>query len=257
VLKKHIKFFWEIEADFMQLDHTIIPVRNIDLKFNLSETPHYQKIGTQSHLLEKVYFSGLQDRFRNARITLKGKVHVLGICFFPDGFYPFLKIPVNECKNQLLGAGELALFATKTLHEKLMEAPDIASRLTILEHELISVLDTRIQTPEGFRRLFHYLNQSELSMQIAEFCQRSNIGMRKLERMFNKYVGISVKSYRMLDRFQHSINQLFWSDYSKLSDVAYGNDYFDQMHFIRDFKRFAGSTPSGFIRQNNSMLHIR
>lgn len=257
LLKKYIKFFWEIDAEYMQLNHTIIPVRNIDLKFNLSDTPHYLHINNTSHLLEKVYFSGLQDRFRNARISLQGKVHVLGICFFPEGFYPFLKIPVSECKNQVLGAGETALFPPETIHEKLMEAPDIAARLNRLEHELISLLDNKSQTPESFLRLFQSLKQSDASIPVAEFCQKNNLGIRNLERMFNKYVGISAKSYLMLDRFQNSRNQLIYSDYSKLSDIAYGNDYFDQMHFIRDFKRFSGNTPNNFLRQKNSMLHVR
>lgn len=256
-LRNYIKFFWEIKADSMQLNHHIIPVRNIDLKFNLSETPHYLQTGNQSNLLDNVYFSGLQDHFRDARIMLNGEVYVLGICFYPEGFYPFLKIPVSECKNQLLGAGEVALLPTKTTLEKLTEAPDIDTRLSILERELVYLLDHQIQTPENFRRLFHSLKQSEPSMPVAEFCQNTNIGMRKLERMFNKYVGVSAKTYRMLDRFQDSRNQLFNSDYSKLSDIAYGNDYFDQMHFIKDFKRFSGNTPKNFIRQNNSMLHVR
>lgn len=257
LLKRYIKFFWEIDADCMQLNHTIIPVRNIDLKFNLSDTPHYLNINNTSHLLEKVYFSGLQDHFRNARIALKGKVHVLGICFFPEGFYPFLKIPVSECKNQVLGAGEIASFPPEIIYEKLMEATDIAARLNTLENELISILDTRIQTPESFSRIIQSIIQSDPSMLVAEICQKNNLGIRKLERMFYKYVGISAKSYRILDRFQNSRNQLFSSDYSKLSDIAYNNDYYDQMHFIRDFKRFAGNTPKNFIRQDNSMLQIR
>ena len=59
-----------------------------------------------------------------------------------------------------------------------------------------------------------------------------------------------------LNRFQNTLNQLFHNDYSKLSDIAYGNDYYDQMHFIRDFKRFAGNTPKSFVHHNNSMLHV-
>lgn len=256
LLQKYIKFFWEIEAEFMQLNHHIIPVRNIDLKFNLSNTPHYFQIDNASCLLEKVYFSGLQDHFRNVRIKMRGPVHVLGICFFPEGFYPFLKMPVSECKNQLLGAGEAALFPTKTMHERLMEAPDIVARLNILEHELISRLDEKIKPPESFRHLFHSLQTGNASLGVTEFSKRNNIGMRKLERLFNKYVGISAKTYHMLDRFQDSLNQLLYSDYSKLSDIAYGNEYFDQMHFIRDFKRFTGSSPTDFIRQDNSMVHV-
>ena len=89
LLKRKIKFFWEIESDYMELDHKIIPVRNIDLKVNLTETPHYLKFNDKSQLLERVYFSGLQDHFRNASIFLHGKVHVFGICFFPEGFILF------------------------------------------------------------------------------------------------------------------------------------------------------------------------
>ena len=256
LLKKYIKFFWEIRANHMQLNHKIIPVRNIDLKFNLSETPHFLQLNDQKHLLENVYFSGLQDHFRNAHILLNGKVHVLGICFFPEGFFPFLKIPVSEFKNQLLGAREVGFYPAKTISERLKEASDIASRLTILEKELLSILDNDIQTPERFRQLFNSLKQSDNSLQIAEFCKQNSIGKRKLERMYNKYVGVSAKTYCTLNRFQNTLNQLFQNDYSKLSDIAYGNDYFDQMHFIRDFKRFAGNTPKSFVHQNNSMLHV-
>lgn len=257
LLKRYIKFFWEIEADFMQLDHKIIPVRNIDLKFNLTETPHYLQINNKSQLLERVYFSGLQDHFRNAHILLQGKVHVLGICFYPEGFYPFLKIPVSEYKNLLLGAAEAGLSSIRSIHEKLMETPDANGRLHILENELLSLIDGKIQTPESFCQIFDSFKESNPLTQVAEFCQKNNLGARKLERMFNKYVGVSAKTYRLLNRFQDSMNQLFHSDYSKLSDIAYDNAYFDQMHFIKDFKRFAGNTPKKFIRQNNSMLHLR
>jgi AraC-like DNA-binding protein len=215
------------------------------------------KIGNSTHLLDHVYFSGLQDHFRNARISMQGRVHVLGICFFPEGFYPFLKIPVSECANQIWGAGEVGLFPHRSIHERLREAADITARLSILEHELVSFLDGKIQTPESFRQLFYALKGGNRTIQIAEFCQDNQVGMRKLERMFKKYVGISAKTYSVLNRFQDSLHQLFISDYSKLSDIAYGNDYFDQMHFIRDFKRFAGNTPKQFLRQSNSMLHVR
>lgn len=209
------------------------------------------------HLLENVYFSGLQDHFRNAHILLQGRVHVLGICFYPEGFYPFLKIPVSECKNKLLGAGEAGLFSIRSIHERLMEAPDTKRRLHILENELLSLIDNKIHTPESFCQLFYSFKKCNPTIQVAEFCQNNNFGIRKLERMFNKYVGLSAKTYSILNRFQDSLNQLSHSDYSNLSDIAYGNDYFDQMHFIRDFKRFSGNTPKNFIRQNNSMLHVR
>jgi AraC-like DNA-binding protein len=80
--------------------------------------------------------------------------------------------------------------------------------------------------------------------------------MRTLERMYNKYVGVSANTYGTLNRFHKSLNQLLYTDYSKLSDLAFDNGYFDQMHFIKEFKRFAGNTPKNFIHQNNSILQI-
>ena len=81
-------------------------------------------------------------------------------------------------------------------------------------------------------------------------------GLRSLERMYNKYVGVPANTYGTLNRFHVSMNRLLYSDYDKLSDLAFDNGYFDQMHFIRYFKRFAGNTPGNFVKQNDSILQI-
>jgi AraC-like DNA-binding protein len=256
LLKKYIKFFWELHIENIQLNHKIIPQRNINLRFNLSDTPQFICMDGHEHLLEEVFFSGLQDHFRNAHLKLNGKVDILGVCFLPDGFFPFFKIPVSEFKNQWLGASDVGFMLASTVNERLKEAPDVAARLAILENELIMLLVNSNPTPEIFRLLFNALKQSDNPILITEFCKQNNIGMRTLERMYNKYVGVSVMTYCTLNRFQNSLNQVLYNDYSKLSDIAYSNGYFDQMHFIKEFKRFAGNTPKSFVHQNNSILQI-
>jgi AraC-like DNA-binding protein len=256
LLKNYIRFFWEIQIGNLQLYHKLIPQRNINLRFNLSETPHYVFTNGEDHRLEDVFFSGLQDHFINAHLKLHGRVHLLGVCFLPEGFYPFLKVPVSEFRNQLLGAGEVGFKKADTIRGRLIEAPDVSARLAILENELALLAGNCIHVPDNFRFIFNALKQSDNTLQLAEFCKRNNIGMRRLERMFNKYVGVSANTYSTLNRFHQSLNQLLHTDYSRLSEIAYGNDYFDQMHFIRDFKRFAGNTPKNFVHQNDSILQI-
>lgn len=256
LLKKHIKFFWELHIDSIQLHHKLIPQRNISLRFNLSETPQFVCVNGKEQLLEDVYFSGLQDHFCHSHIKLNGKVDMLGICFSSEGFFPFLKVPVSEFKNQMLGANEIGLQLSNTIAEQLKEAPDVAARLAILEHELVLMLLNGSPIPENFMQVFNALKQSNNPIRIAEFCQRHNIGLRQLERMYNKYIGVSASTYSTLNRFHNSLNQLLIQDYSKLSDLAFDNGYFDQMHFIKNFKRFAGDTPRGFAQQKNSILQI-
>lgn len=256
LLRKYIKFFWEIHIEHIHLNHKLIPVRNIDLKFNLNDTSHYLYINGQEQLLEDVYFSGLQDHFRNAYMKIDGKIDILGICFLPEGFFPFLKIPISELTNKILGANEVGFKPANTISKKLKEANDVADRLNIIESELLSLLDNENKRHEDFREIFNTLNQKHDPLRVTEFCKDNNIGLRRLERMYNKYIGLSAKTYNSLHRFQNGLNQLLYSDYAKLSDIAYGNEYFDQMHFIREFKRFAGNAPKNFLHQNNSILQI-
>ncbi|MCP4704737.1 MAG: AraC family transcriptional regulator [candidate division Zixibacteria bacterium] len=222
----------------------------------MSETPHYVNLNGKEHLLEDVFFAGLHDQFRNTYMKLSGKVHMLGVCFYPEGFYPFFKIPVSEFKNQLLGAIEVGFNLTNTINEQLKAAPDIATRLSILENKLLSLLNDSNYMFENFRQIFNVLKQNDFSIQISEFCQQNDINIRKLERMFNKYVGVSAKTYGTINRFQNSLNQILYSDYAKFTDIAYDNSYFDQTHFTKEFKRFAGNTPKNFVHQKNSILQI-
>lgn len=208
------------------------------------------------HLLEDVFFSGMQDRFINASLKVNGKVDVLGICFLPEGFYPFLKIPVSEIRNQLIGAVEAGCKKINTISAQLKEAQNVNTRLSILETGLVRLIGNDKQTPENFRRISNELKNFENSSQISTFCRNNDISIRQLERNYARYVGISAKSFITLNRFQNSMNQLLFKDYSKLSDIAYSNGYFDHMHFIKEFKRFAGNTPKSFVNQNNSILQI-
>lgn len=256
LLKNYIKFFWEFRVDHLNLNHKLIPQRNINLRFNLSDTSHILSLNGKDHLLEKVYFSGLHDHYSNAHLKLSGKVHTLGICFFPEGFFPFIKIPVSEFKNQSLGGFEVGINWTKTIFDRLKNVTDVRARLDIIEKELVLILIHNTDSPERFQKIFKALKNSENSLQINDFCRQNNICIRNLERMYNKYVGVPASTYSTLNRFHTSLNRLLYKDFSKLSDLAYDHGYFDQMHFIKDFKRFTGNTPRSFVNLNDSILQI-
>jgi AraC-like DNA-binding protein len=256
LLKSYIKFFWELNIENAKLNHRIIPQRNINLRFNLNDTPHYAKIKGKENLLDSVNFSGLQDRYMNAHLKLNGKVHVLGVCFYPEGLFPFFNIPVCEFKNQLLGANEIGKRLLNEICEQLKEAPDNITRLNIMENEFSRLLIKGNKTPDNFRQIFKAINENCNPSQISGFCNHNKISIRSLERMFNKYVGVSANTYFTLNRFHVSTNQLLYTNFHKFSDLAFDNGYFDQMHFIRDFKRFTGNTPKIFVQQQNSILQI-
>lgn len=256
MLQRYIYFFWELKIDNADLNHWLIPQRNVNMRFNLSDTPHYLINANNASKLEDVYFPGLQSRFLNSSLKVSGKVDVMGICFAPDGFHPFLKIPGTELRDQVLGADEIGLKVADRISEQLKEAPDTATRLVILERELLLLLNASCRPPESFRQIFEALKQPHNFSNINSFCRQYNISLRQVERLYNKYIGLSASAYCALNRFHFSLNQLLRTDYSKLSDLAYDNNFFDQTHFIKEFKRFAGNTPGRFVKNGNSILQI-
>jgi transcriptional regulator GlxA family with amidase domain len=187
---------------------------------------------------------------------MQGQVHMLGICFYPEVPYPFFKIPLSEFKNQLLGADEIGMRFMNGISEKLKVAKNIVERLDIIENEFACLLLNGNKTPENFRKIFKMISESCNPAQISSFCHSNQISIRSLERMFSKYVGISASTYITLNRFHVSTNQLLYTNFDRFSDVAFDNGYFDQMHLIRDFKRFAGDTPKSFVQQQDSILQI-
>jgi AraC-like DNA-binding protein len=143
----------------------------------------------------------------------------------------------------------------KKISDRLKDATATENRLAILESELLSLLDDSYVVHDRFHSIFNALKQ-EKSLQLNEFCQKNNISIRQLERLCVKYVGLPANSYIALNRFHTSVNQLLNTRFSKFSDLAYDNEYYDQMHFIREFKRFTGYTPGMFVKKNNSILQI-
>lgn len=71
---------------------------------------------------------------------------------------------------------------------------------------------------------------------------------RQLERYFKKQIGISPKQLGKVIRLQASLQMLANQKNETLTEIAYENHFFDQAHFIKDFKQFTGETPEQFKR---------
>ena len=72
------------------------------------------------------------------------------------------------------------------------------------------------------------------------------LGIKQFERTFSKYVGVNPKKFASIVRFQNVI-QINSKDKRTLSQIAIDNGYYDQSHFIHDFKSITGLTPKAFF----------
>ncbi len=252
-LKKLIKYFWVSQSSKnLTLNHKILPVCSIDLIFNFLSPISYEKEGVIHDTPGNSFFSGLLSD--HILMKQQGPILTIGVSFFPTGFYPFFKIPVSEFKNHTTGLDLVLKRPTEEIEQQLQETEKIDDKIRLLEHFFIGLLDQAATLPRDTRLLLNHFNSE--SVGVRKFCSNHGVHPRTLERMFNKYVGTTPKGFLRLNRFQTALNRMLNPRVGALTPLAHEFNFYDQAHFIKDFKSFTGSSPSRFLKEKNTVMQI-
>lgn len=255
LLKPFIKYFWVIDSPSdCLIDHRLLPTNNIDLILNIATPVTYIQPGGREQTVKGFHLNGLISGYRQQR--QRGPIQVIGISFFPAGLFPFIKLPLAEFNNLTVEL-ELPLKEfNRRVSEFLVEENSLEHRLRLLERELIRELDPASISPSRELSLINHFYSNCPELTIAGFCKDEGINPRKLERLFKRHVGVSPKQFQRLNRFRRVIRRLERGDHSDLAGLAYDSSYYDQTHFIKEFKLFTGSTPSRFLKESRAVVNI-
>ena len=185
-------------------------------------------------------------------LSRKGDIKILGIRFYPWGITPFLKIKASEISDNIFSLEEVFGNEIKTLQEQVLNANSISDAICAIEAHLIKKMydidkDDKIVT-DAIKTI--YTSKGHIGLQ--SLLLRYNISERRLQQRFQSAVGMNPKLYSRLVRFQNSLNQLKNCEMS-LTTVTYLCNYFDQAHFIRDFKYFSGITPKKYLQEKHPL----
>lgn len=93
------------------------------------------------------------------------------------------------------------------------------------------------------------------AISIADIIATLGISERQLERLFKKYVGLSPKFYARIIRFNY-IFHLIQERNPGWTDLAFNAGFYDQSHFIRNFKAFTGEDPSAYYFEDKNMANF-
>jgi len=134
------------------------------------------------------------------------------------------------------------------LGERLATAPDHRAQQAIIETALQKRLQQNTRRSNVADRAAHHaahqIRRSKGQCRIAHLCEHLGVGERRLERAFGRLIGLSPKTYARIMRFDHAMGGLRQG--GDQSSVALDCGYFDQAHMLRDFRAFAGVSPSQY-----------
>jgi AraC-like DNA-binding protein len=168
------------------------------------------------------------------------------VYFTETGFAHFSSQPVNELFNQSISLDHV--FDKSKLaetEEKLSLVKTDRQRIQVVERFLLSQLKD-IQADKLIIEAVKMIYDSKGTVRIKELNEKLFISQSPFEKRFRKLVGTTPKKFASIVRFNTVLDSL--GKVKSLTELCYNNNFFDQAHFIKDFKQFTGDTPENFKR---------
>jgi AraC-like DNA-binding protein len=183
---------------------------------------------------------------------LEGQGQVFGIKFRPGGFYPFVKTPVSAFTGKIVGAERIFGPECRALEAQILTLGDESRMVEPVEAFLRGKLPGLDPNLGEIARIFERIMADRSIIKVEDLAERLGLKARTLQRLFNQYVGVSpkwvIQRYRLheaAERLAAAANPV--EDWAGLAQDL---GYFDQAHFIKDFKALIGKTPAEYARQN-------
>ncbi|MBC7947431.1 MAG: AraC family transcriptional regulator [Chitinophagaceae bacterium] len=170
------------------------------------------------------------------------------IAFKPGGLYRLLGIPMRELFDDGFEGREVLGSEVESITEQLQEATTFPEMVVIAENFLVDKLST-IESILPFDTAMQLLVKNNGLLTIEQVASYSCLSLRQFERKCHERVGYSPKFFARLARFSSAYRLRERDPRLSWTAIAHDTGYFDQMHFIRDFKQFAGITPTGMSEQ--------
>ncbi|TGK11044.1 helix-turn-helix domain-containing protein [Leptospira stimsonii] len=159
----------------------------------------------------------------------------------------FLKEPLKEitgrsiCLEDLFSERSISEFKADCIEERGKNLPSGWAWSRFYKN-----LKKRKESNPYIEHVLSIMNAAEGKVSISSLCKEFGISQSKMERDFKTYIGLSPKEYSDLIRFRKSVS--IKDDSKNLTDLAYVSGYYDQSHFIREFKKRTGKTPKQWFK---------
>lgn len=179
---------------------------------------------------------------------------LLGVHFKPGGAFAFLRPPADAFRDEEVTLHEVWGSLARELRERFLETRDPEAMFRLLEATLLRqrVRDlARHPAVEFALRSF----QQPLAPKASDVGEATGLSSRRFIELFKQQVGLTPKLFSRIRRFQRVLRLTQPQADVDWSDVAFDCGYFDQAHFIHDFRGFSGLTPTAYLALRSDHLN--
>jgi hypothetical protein len=178
-----------------------------------------------------------------AQFPLKTTFHYVGIRFLPAIFPQLFSINASELSNKTEHLSAVVPSVYKFIGTHLSDLDEMDKIIPNLDCFFTQLLARKsIHIDHRFYNALHIILRSSGTVQVEKDLE-TGVSPRQLRRMFDKYIGDSAKAFSKVVRFQHFLKSKPSKQSIRQNKLFFDVGYYDQSHFIREFKTFYGNTP--------------
>lgn len=244
-LAPYVKAFLIIESDVEEFTNTL-PGTSIVMAFRYRGNVS-SRDGNKSETLPASAASGLRKTSRQFNYAAKSAN--LLVIFNEGGLAAFSKIPAHELFTISTSTDNIfPVDEVEEVLELLSQANSDKIRIKIIETFLIGKLHERKHDPLVAHAI-EIIKQQNGIVRIKALAETLNISQDPFEKRFRAIVGATPKQFASIVRLRYLIRN--YPSYASLTEASYQAGYFDQSHFIKDFRMFTGKSPREFLKNSN------
>ncbi len=236
----------ETDACEANIQERVIPVENIQLMFHYKKPFAVCKSDLTLSLQPRTVVSGLSNTFSD--VTTLGESGVIFVEFHPAGACQFFNFPLSELENKSIDLTDALGREARQAEEQLYNSTTVRQKIDLVEQFLLNRF--KPVAPYDYALVetsLTVIKETGGKIPAATLANRLSVTSKTLERKFAAYIGKTPRQYSKLIRFRQILKDLSSIKNVNLTEHACRNGYFDQSHFIHDFKMYTGHTPKEFL----------
>lgn len=245
-LAPYVRFYWALEADLAageEFVHRSMADGCVEIVFHYRAT--FDEIGVIGECASPL--SNMQAQSTSfRRFSTRESFGIFGAYLYPFAIPRLFSFPASDFTNISPDLESVFGVDGRRLEERVLAAADSEHRAGIVSSFLEDKLDATSRDLPLIHKAVHSVIEADGGLNIAGIAREHALSIRQFERKFKEFAGLSPKLYSRIVRFQAATRHKF-AGTRDLTEIAYACGYYDQSHFINDFRQFSGYTPKEYF----------
>jgi len=225
-----------------------VPREDASIVFNFGTLPKI--LSPVDHILPHFFVAPLSPTANSIR--LEGKTDVFIVTCKPTVLSRFLDLNMVAGNRAYIPLSD-QLFGP--VWEMMSKCCSTAGKIDIFTGFIIN-LQQEPYVPDDTDAMYERIISSNFSTPLKEVLMDFNVSERTVQRKFRQRLGITPKMLSRIVKINYLWNKTGVSENIDYQDLVFMGNYFDQTHFIKDFKAITGETPDHFFRRNLNVARI-